>query len=160
MTRADRPESNGQLSAERFREFDLLHYEVENRFLRLIGKLEQKRDEEDWISRISEDPSNTYPPITPLLHHSISLPPSTPMRKFYTLLSREVRSYFYSPIAYIVLVFFLFVSGADFYFQLSFMNGRPVAYSVQEAFFNSVFFWFAFVLIFPAHHDAVVRGGI
>ena len=29
------------------------------------------------------------------------------MRKFYTLLSREVSSYFYSPIAYIVLVFFL-----------------------------------------------------
>jgi ABC-2 type transport system permease protein len=71
------------------------------------------------------------------------------MRKFYTLLSREVRSYFYSPIAYIVLAFFLFVSGADFYFQLSFMNQRPVAYSVQEAFFNSVFFWFAFVPIFP-----------
>jgi ABC-2 type transport system permease protein len=71
------------------------------------------------------------------------------MRKFFTLLSREVRSYFYSPIAYIVLVFFLLVSGCDFYFQLSFMNGRPVPYSVQEAFFNSVFFWFAFVLIFP-----------
>jgi len=71
------------------------------------------------------------------------------MRKFYTLLSREVRSYFYSPIAYVVLVFFLFVSGADFCFQLSFMNGKPVSYSVQEAFFNSVFFWFAFVLIFP-----------
>src|SRR4051794_15390391 len=71
------------------------------------------------------------------------------MRKFYTLLSREVRSYFYSPIAYVVLLFFLFVAGADFYFQLSFMNGKPVSYSVQEAFFNSVFFWFAFVLIFP-----------
>src|SRR6266480_2591442 len=71
------------------------------------------------------------------------------MRKFYTLLSREVSSYFYSPIAYIVLVFFLFVSGADFYFQISFMNQRPVQYSVQEAFFNSVFFWFAFVLVFP-----------
>ena len=71
------------------------------------------------------------------------------MRKFYTLLTREVRSYFYSPIAYIVLVFFLLVSGVDFYFQVSFMNQRPVPYSVQEAFFNSVFFWFAFVLIFP-----------
>src|SRR6266566_3163444 len=71
------------------------------------------------------------------------------MRKFYTLLSREVRSYFYSPIAYVVLVFFLFLAGVDFYFQLSFMNGKPVGYSVQEAFFNSVFFWFAFVLIFP-----------
>jgi ABC-2 type transport system permease protein len=71
------------------------------------------------------------------------------MRKFYTLLAREVRSYFYSPIAYIVLVFFLLVSGVDFYFQISYMNQRPLAYSVQEAFFNSVFFWFAFVLIFP-----------
>jgi ABC-2 type transport system permease protein len=71
------------------------------------------------------------------------------MRKFYTLFSREMRSYFHSPIAYIVLVFFLLVSGVDFYFQVSFMNQRPAAYSVQEAFFNSVFFWFAFVLIFP-----------
>jgi len=71
------------------------------------------------------------------------------MRKFFILLSREIRSYFYSPIAYIVLVFFLLVTGFDFYFQVSFMNKRAVAYSVQEAFFNSVFFWFAFVLIFP-----------
>src|SRR5690242_13911992 len=71
------------------------------------------------------------------------------MRKFLTLLSREIRGYFYSPIAYIVLVFFLLVAGVDFYFQVSFMNQRAVEYSVQEAFFNSVFFWFAFVLIFP-----------
>src|SRR6185312_13447721 len=71
------------------------------------------------------------------------------MRKFFTLLTREIKGYFYSPIAYIVLVFFLLVSGVDFYFQVSFMNQRAVEYSVQEAFFNSVFFWFAFVLIFP-----------
>ena len=71
------------------------------------------------------------------------------MRKFYTLLSREVRSYFHSPIAYVVLIFFLLISGVDFYFQVSFMNQRQVQYTVQEAFFNSIFFWFAFVLIFP-----------
>jgi len=71
------------------------------------------------------------------------------MRKFYTLFLREVRGYFHSPIAYVVLVFFLLVSGVDFYFQVSFMNQRPASYSVLEAFFNSVFFWFAFVLIFP-----------
>src|SRR5437762_14274914 len=29
------------------------------------------------------------------------------------------------------------------------MNQRQVQYTVQEAFFNSFFFWFAFVLIFP-----------
>jgi ABC-2 type transport system permease protein len=71
------------------------------------------------------------------------------MRKFFALLSRELKSYFYSPIAYIVSIFFLLVSGVDFYFLVSFMNQRQVQYSVQEAFFNSVFFWFAFVLIFP-----------
>jgi ABC-2 type transport system permease protein len=72
------------------------------------------------------------------------------MRKFYTLLSREVRSYFYSPIAYIVLVFFMLLTGINFYlFQLSYMNQRPMQISVQEMFFNNVLFWFAFVLIFP-----------
>ena len=39
------------------------------------------------------------------------------MRKFYALLSREVRSYFHSPIAYIVLIFFLLISGVDFIFR-------------------------------------------
>ena len=39
------------------------------------------------------------------------------MRKFFALLSRELKSYFYSPIAYIVLVFFLIVSGMDFWFR-------------------------------------------
>src|SRR3984957_9679298 len=71
------------------------------------------------------------------------------MRKFWTLFMREIRGYFYSPIAYIVLVFFLIVSGMDFYLQISFMNQRPINYTILEAFFNSVFFWFAFVLIFP-----------
>ena len=71
------------------------------------------------------------------------------MHKFWTLLSREVRSYFYSPIAYVVMIFFLIISGIDFYFQVSFMNQRQVQYTIQEAFFNSIFFWFAFVLIFP-----------
>src|SRR5256714_3793276 len=71
------------------------------------------------------------------------------MRKFWTLLVREVRSYFHSPMGYIVLVFFLLVSGVDFYFQVSFMNRQSASYTVEEAFFNSVFFWLTFVLIFP-----------
>ena len=71
------------------------------------------------------------------------------MRKFYTLLAREVRSYFHSPIGYIVVVFFLLVTGVNYYFQISFMNQRPASYSVQEAFFNNVFFWLPFILIFP-----------
>src|SRR6266404_5329911 len=70
------------------------------------------------------------------------------MRRFYTLLAREVRGYFHSPIGYIVVVFFLLVTGVNYYFQISFMNQRPASYSVQEAFFNNVFFWLPFILIF------------
>src|SRR5437870_13014624 len=71
------------------------------------------------------------------------------MRKFYTLLALEVRGYFHSPIGYIVVVFFLLVTGVNYFFQISFMNQRPASYSVQEAFFNKVFFWLPFILIFP-----------
>lgn len=72
------------------------------------------------------------------------------MRKFYTLFLREVRSYFYSPVAYIVLIFFLLLTGINFYFfGISYMNQRPMEISLQEMFFNNVLFWFPFVLIFP-----------
>ena len=72
------------------------------------------------------------------------------MRKFYTLLSREVRIYFHSPIAYIVLVLFIFLTGIPFvYLEIPYMIQRPMVATVQEVFFNSFFFWFPFVLIFP-----------
>ena len=75
MTRAIGLKETEQISAARFGEFDGLHYEVENRLLRLIEKLEQKRDDEDWIARISEDPTEyDASPNTPLLHHSITPP--------------------------------------------------------------------------------------
>jgi len=47
-----------------------LHYEVENRLLRLIEKLEQKRDDGDWMNRIAEDPEEYS--ITPPLQYSIT----------------------------------------------------------------------------------------
>jgi four helix bundle protein len=76
MTRAFGLYGTQQLSEERFRQFDLLHYEVENRLLRLIEKLEQKRDDEDWIARIAEDPEEYDPnPITPIPHHSTTPTP-------------------------------------------------------------------------------------
>jgi four helix bundle protein len=78
MTRAVDLRQTAQIPATRFDEFNALHYEVENRLLRLIEKLEQKRDDDDWIARISEDPSEYDPsPITPLLHHSIAPFPLT-----------------------------------------------------------------------------------
>src|SRR6266481_8043222 len=70
MTRDIGLKQTKQISAARFHEFDLLHYEVENRLLRLIDKLEQKREDEDWIARIAEDPEEYV--TTPSLQHSIT----------------------------------------------------------------------------------------
>ena len=70
MTRAIGLNQVQQVSDERFREFDLLHYEVENGLLRLIEKLERKRDDSDWVTRIAEDPEEYA--SDPLLHHSIT----------------------------------------------------------------------------------------
>lgn len=70
MTRAIGLQRTNQISAARFNDFGLVHYEVENRLPRLIAKLEQKRDDEDWIARIAEDPEEYS--STPTLHHSIT----------------------------------------------------------------------------------------
>ena len=71
------------------------------------------------------------------------------MRTFLTLLGREVRGFFYSPIAYVVMFFFLIATGFNFFSGVSFLNQSPSEVMVVEAAFNTVLFWFPFVLIFP-----------
>ncbi|MEA3212066.1 MAG: gliding motility-associated transport system permease protein [Chthoniobacter sp.] len=72
------------------------------------------------------------------------------MKIFLTLLTREVKSFFYTPIAYVVLFYFLLLSGFNFYSLVSFMNGYPTAETtVVEAYFSQALFWFPFVLSFP-----------
>jgi four helix bundle protein len=67
MTRAVGVKQTQQISSNRFREFDSLHYEVENRLLRLVEKLEEKRDDAGWVARGAHPYS-----ITPSLHHSMT----------------------------------------------------------------------------------------
>jgi ABC-2 type transport system permease protein len=71
------------------------------------------------------------------------------MRKFFTLWKREVAVYFRSPAAYVILFFFLLLTGFNFYATVNAMNQSPVRISVVEAYFNTVFFWFGFVVPFP-----------
>ena len=68
LTRAVGLYRTRQVGDDRFNDFNQLHYEVENRLTRLIEKLEQKREDGDWIARISEDPEE-YRAST-LLQHS------------------------------------------------------------------------------------------
>ena len=71
------------------------------------------------------------------------------MRKFFTLWKREVAVYFRSPAAYVILFFFLLLTGFNFYATVNAMNQSPVRLSIVEAYFNTVFFWFGFVVPFP-----------
>ena len=50
------------ISTDAFDEFDKLHYEVENKLLRLIEALESKRKTGDW--------SDTLPPSRPIIQQS------------------------------------------------------------------------------------------
>ena len=43
-----------QISDKQFNEIDKLHFEVENKLLKLIQSLEKKRDDSDWIDRIHD----------------------------------------------------------------------------------------------------------
>jgi ABC-2 type transport system permease protein len=71
------------------------------------------------------------------------------MTKFFVLFKREVGSFFCSPIAYVVLFFFLLVTGFNFHLTVSLLTRGPTETTLLEAFFNSVLFWITFLLIFP-----------
>jgi ABC-2 type transport system permease protein len=71
------------------------------------------------------------------------------MRTFLVLLSREVRSLFYTPIAYVVLFFFLALMGFNFQGAVTFLNQGPSETSLVEITFYNLIFWFVYPLIFP-----------
>ncbi len=72
MTRGVGLQQTRQVTEPRFNEFNPLHYEVENRLLRLIQKLEQKRGDGDWSARSAED--REHYSTAPLLQYSTPPP--------------------------------------------------------------------------------------
>jgi len=54
LTRAIGLKVTGQISEPQFQQIDAVHYEVENKLLRLIESLEKKRDTGTWINHISD----------------------------------------------------------------------------------------------------------
>jgi len=55
---------------------------------------------------------------------------------FLTLLGREIRAYFLSPVAWVVLFFFLLLTGFNFYAGVAALN-RGFSGSVSCSFFRS-----------------------
>ena|ERR1700744_5415246 len=62
LTRAIGLQAIKLVSPDDFEKFDQLHYEVENKLLRLIESLEKKRSTNDW--------STTLPPKNPVIQSS------------------------------------------------------------------------------------------
>ena len=71
------------------------------------------------------------------------------MRRLLTLIQRELSVFYYSPIAYIVLFLFLVLNGLSFWFAIALLNRAPSQNTVVQVFFNSAFFWIAYLLVFP-----------
>jgi ABC-2 type transport system permease protein len=69
--------------------------------------------------------------------------------KFFTLLEREIKSFFYSPIGYVVLCLLLFLLGFTFYIAVMLLSRGPTDRTIIWAFFNNLLFWITYVLIFP-----------
>ncbi len=55
LTRAIGLHKTGKITNEQFNQIDVLHYEVENKLLKLIESLEKKRDSGGWINKISDE---------------------------------------------------------------------------------------------------------
>jgi len=71
------------------------------------------------------------------------------MRRFFTLLGREVSHFFHQPLAYVVLFFFLLLTGFNFQTGLSALNHTASRITVLDSFFNTPLFWFPFIMVFP-----------
>ncbi len=74
------------------------------------------------------------------------------MNNLVTLVWREIRAYFYSPIAYIVLAGTLLMNGWTFWILVNALNNPELQLTggVMQLFFGGTFFfWFAMLLITP-----------
>ncbi len=71
------------------------------------------------------------------------------MRSFWILWKREVAAYFCTPRATVLLFFFLLLTGFNFCAAVNALNHGPTETTIVEAFFNTLFFWIAFLLLIP-----------
>jgi ABC-2 type transport system permease protein len=71
------------------------------------------------------------------------------MRGYFTLVRRELGSYFASLTGYVIISAALFLIGYSFTNTLDSLNGKPTDMPVTEVFFNSWFFWWILLLAAP-----------
>jgi ABC-2 type transport system permease protein len=71
------------------------------------------------------------------------------MRPFLTLLLKELRAFFYSPVAYIVLALVMVLNGFSFRAAIAVLENKPQADSIVTWTFASSWFWLSYFFVFP-----------
>ena len=71
------------------------------------------------------------------------------MRGFLATFGRELRAYFFSPLAYVVLTFFLLVNGYVFWLIVSYLNDPRAQAGALPLFGQTIFFWLVLLFVAP-----------
>ncbi len=72
------------------------------------------------------------------------------MRQFLIMLKREMAAYFLSPIAYVMICFFLAVMGVSFWILITLIaEGVSDLVVMRSLFSESIFFWIAMLVVIP-----------
>jgi len=73
------------------------------------------------------------------------------MRNLLALTQRELKAFWYSPVAYVVGAFFLLLQGFVFWLLVAVLNDPRMdpAWTMSQIFFNGFWFWFSVLTIAP-----------
>lgn len=71
------------------------------------------------------------------------------MRTFWVLFKKELRAFFVSPVAYIVLALVMVLSGFSFRAALSVLENAPSEGSIVTWTFHAMWFWLSYFFVFP-----------
>lgn len=71
------------------------------------------------------------------------------MRTFLILLGKELRSFFLSPVAWVVLAMFMAISGLSFSWAVNHLREKPQDQSIVQWTFVPLWFWLYYPFLFP-----------
>ena len=71
------------------------------------------------------------------------------MSAFFTLWRREIAAYFLSPIAYVMMMFFLVIMGFSFWLLANVLAGGVEGVPLMRELFDSFFFWITTLTLMP-----------
>jgi len=71
------------------------------------------------------------------------------VRNFLIILQKELRAFFVSPLAYVIMALVMIMNGLSFRLSLESMVGKVSQQGLLYLTFNSFWFWMVFFLVFP-----------